>query len=177
VWCVTPLSFHLWLLQVCAASQSNLPLTPARAALQSQGLDQILIQKEGQQYPLCILRQRLAFPRSSTITFQFERRHTLLLDDPRNKPLPSNDHIGGSTLHGSLQPGQPTLNSSLASNQPFSQLPNTQQSSLSGTGGATVGGAMNHNSASTPSRAPHHLPPSVIVSPSGPVSRMPHSDS
>jgi hypothetical protein len=71
---------------VRAASQSNLPLTPARAALQSQGLDQILIQKEGQQYPLCILRQRLAFPRSSTITFQFERRHTLLLDDAACRP-------------------------------------------------------------------------------------------
>ncbi|KIW07343.1 uncharacterized protein PV09_02191 [Verruconis gallopava] len=92
---------------------------------------------------------------------------TTQLVDPRNKPLPSNDNIGASSLHGSLQPGQPGLNSSVTSGTQFSSLPSAQ-STLGSSGVPNVVGAMNHSNAGTPSRAPHHLPPSVVVSPSGP---------
>lgn len=95
---------------------------------------------------------------------------TTQLVDPRNKPLPSNDNLGASSLHGSLQPGQPSLSSSLTSNNSFQSLSSSQPSSLGSSGGAAGSGAMNHNNASTPSRGAHHLPPSVVVSPSGPVS-------
>ncbi|TLD35708.1 protein phosphatase 2A regulatory B subunit [Venturia nashicola] len=85
------------------------------------------------------------------------------LVDPRNKPLPSNDVVAGAPPHNSISPGQTTV-SSAAGNSTYGQhtaLP-------AGGGASSVGSGLSNAGATTPHRPAHALPPSVVVSPSGP---------
>ncbi|KAL1597037.1 serine/threonine-protein phosphatase 2A 56 kDa regulatory subunit delta isoform [Paraconiothyrium brasiliense] len=82
------------------------------------------------------------------------------LTDARNKPLPSGDGATGSA--GSLQPGQPGVPSSLGAGSSFGGQQGT--GSFGGAGSAPSSGS------GTPHRAGQPLAPSVIISPSAPVS-------
>ncbi|KAF2402897.1 protein phosphatase 2A regulatory B subunit [Trichodelitschia bisporula] len=93
------------------------------------------------------------------------------LIDPRNKPLPGGDPLAGASHHGALPVGSHAGPTSVGSSSQYipsshSAQPAVQPPSL---GAVTGPGGASSVSGATPQRSVHHLPPSVVVSPSGPV--------
>lgn len=82
---------------------------------------------------------------------------------PINKPLPSNDNAAAAAGHpASALPGQPGMPNSLAPGAQFmSGQPHMAQGAGNGIPGAVPG---------TPNRGGQPLAPSVVISPSAPVS-------
>lgn len=88
---------------------------------------------------------------------------TQLPIDPRSKPLPgAGDNAGSASNAAPPQPGQPGAPNSLA---PGSQYMAGQQAAQGSTNNGMSGGGPG-----TPTRAGQPLAPSVVISPSAPVS-------